>query len=165
MYSSSDATTEAARVFFISYAIFGTLLFAQLIIGVIVNLFVQIKHLNSEQLYSCLAEVTRTADESELRAMEDDILKLNTTMLPIHGALDVFTTMDNLDGMLFDNNGKSKHIFFQSLRAAQSETSLEHLSIVDSPRVGRTSPLLSQSQDAKLRGQPPLVTLVAELAR
>ena len=33
MYAASDATTEAARVFFISFTMLATLLLAQLIIG------------------------------------------------------------------------------------------------------------------------------------
>ena len=42
MYSASNATTEAARLFFISYVLIVSLLLAQLVIKVIVNLFTAI---------------------------------------------------------------------------------------------------------------------------
>ena len=115
MYSASNATTEGARVFFVTFTLLCSLLFAQLIIGVIVNLFTDVQRLNSEQLYSCLSEFTDTANRGERGAIEDDVLLLNTTMLPLHEALDMFGTDAVQHLPSFDKNGKSDHIFFRSL--------------------------------------------------
>ena len=89
MYSASNATTEAARLFFISYVLIVSLLLAQLVIGVIVNLFTDIQRLNSEHLFTCLAKFTSTADVKERGAIEDDVLKLNTLLIPLHEASDL----------------------------------------------------------------------------
>ena len=87
--------------------------------GVIVNLFSEVRRLNSEQLYACLAEFTGSADRNERGAIEDDVLKLNTTMLPLHAALDIFNNADKTKSISFDKYGKTDHIFFQSLRTMQ----------------------------------------------
>ena len=61
-YAASDATTEATRLFFISYMMIVSLLLAQLVVGIIVTLFTDIQRLNSEHLFTCLAKLTSTAD-------------------------------------------------------------------------------------------------------
>ena len=103
-YAASDSTTKAARLVFISYMMVVSLLLAQLIIGVIVNLFTDIQRLNSEQLYTWFAKFTSTADVQvhtilisctpldlrlqERGAIEDDVLKLNTLLIPLHEVSD-----------------------------------------------------------------------------
>ena len=54
MYEASDTTTETARLYFISFAVLFSLLFAQLLLGIVVNMFTMVKQLNSSQAYSCL---------------------------------------------------------------------------------------------------------------
>jgi len=54
MYAASDTTTDTARLYFISFAVLFSLLFAQLLLGIVVNMFGMVKQLNSSQAYSCL---------------------------------------------------------------------------------------------------------------
>ena len=54
MYEASDTTSEAARIYFISFSVLFSLLFAQLLLGIVVNMFDMVKQLNSSQAYSCL---------------------------------------------------------------------------------------------------------------
>ena len=54
MYEASNTTSEAARLYFISFALLFSLLFAQLLLGIVVNMFGMVKQLNSSQAYSCL---------------------------------------------------------------------------------------------------------------
>ena len=82
-------------------------------------MFSEVRRLNSEQLYACLAEFTGSADRNERGAIEDDVLKLNTTMLPLHAALDIFNNADKKQSISFDKYGKTEHVFFQSLRTMQ----------------------------------------------
>ena len=171
MYGATDATTEAARVFFVSFSMLATLLLAQLIIGVIVNLFTEVRRLNSEQLYSCLADFTGTANANERSAIEDDVLKLNTTMLPLHAALDIFGDAHKSHPISFDTNGRTNHIFFRTLRTMSPGASLQinappapsgrrsSCVFVDTPQHKRSQPSLAH------RGRPPMANLVAKKAK
>ena len=51
MYSATDATNTSARLFFISYVLLATLLFAQLTIGWIVSVFGLVQRIGSEKVY------------------------------------------------------------------------------------------------------------------
>ena len=149
MYSASDATTGAARVFFFSFTMLATVLFAQLIIGVIVKLFAEVKRLDSEQLYSCLSDFTGTDDATARHAIENDILKLNTVLLPLHEALDIFDSATNASGPVFDKHGETEHIFFQSLRSV----------------TGQQSQGLRRLEFNVLHGRPTLSAVVAAQTR
>ena len=171
MYAATDATTEAARVFFISFSMLATLLLAQLIIGVIVNLFSDVKRLNSEQLYSCLADFTGTADANERSAIEDDVLKLNTTMLPLHGALDIFSDANKSHPISFDKNGRTNHIFFRMLRTMSPGVSVQ-INAEPAPSGRRSSCVFSDTAQSPTsqpslahRGRSPIANLVAEKAK
>ena len=127
-FAASDATTEAARLFSIVYMLIVTLLLAQLLMGVIVNLFIEIRRLNSEYLFTCLNRFTRTADiqvlsspidvhsfrVQEREAIEDDILKLNTLMLPLHEVFDI--VMSGEFAFKGSDLYTSSHRTFQQLR-------------------------------------------------
>ena len=59
MYEASYATTEAARFFFVGYEVLFTLLFSQLIIGVVVNIFQVVMNLNTSTVSSVQLEYSR----------------------------------------------------------------------------------------------------------
>ena len=110
-----------------------SLLLAQLIIGVIVGLFTEIKRLNSEHLYGWLTQFTGSAHSQERAAIEDDVLKLNTLMLPVNEALDLLVGNDKGDVKVitFDEGGKSSHIIFEILRKAAPEVNQSPLGKFD----------------------------------
>jgi hypothetical protein len=56
MYSATDATNTSARLFFISYVLLATLLFAQLTIGWIVSVFGLVQRIGSEKVYKFILQ-------------------------------------------------------------------------------------------------------------
>ena len=56
MYSATDATNTSARLFFMSYVLLATLLFAQLMIGWILSVFGSVQKIGSEKVYRFLLQ-------------------------------------------------------------------------------------------------------------
>ena len=56
MYSATDATNTSARLFFMSYILLATLLFAQLTIGWVVSVFGLVQKIGSEKVYRFLLQ-------------------------------------------------------------------------------------------------------------
>ena len=56
MYSGTDATNTSARLFFMSYILLATLLFAQLTIGWVVSVFGLVQKIGSEKVYRFLLQ-------------------------------------------------------------------------------------------------------------
>ena len=56
MYSATDATNTSARLFFMSYVLLATLLFAQLTIAVILSVFGLVQKIGSEKVYRFLLQ-------------------------------------------------------------------------------------------------------------
>ena len=128
------------------------------------NLFTDVQRLNSEQLYSCLSEFTDTANRGERGAIEDDVLLLNTTMLPLHEALDMFETDAVQHLPSFDKNGKSDHIFFRTLRSAPAISATGAGQYSDRPRSARLRSARTSLPHASrhFQGKPSLREVVAE---
>ena len=54
MYSAGYTTSGAARLFFASFIILGTLIFAQLVVGMILSVFVEVLDAGSYRLYALM---------------------------------------------------------------------------------------------------------------
>ena len=130
VYAASDATTEAARVFFISFQIIVSLLLTNIVVGVIVNMFTEVRRLNSELLFSCLANFTGTAHVDERGAIESDVLKLNTLLLPLHEVLEASGSKTKSSAL---------KPFFQELRDRDNFTQMSSVASVVRPRSRGTS--------------------------
>ena len=83
MYEASDATTEAARLYFISFVTIFSLLLAQLIVSLIVNLFCEISSVSNPKVYDALNKFLTAIDSQDRDADKETVLDVNHKMLPI----------------------------------------------------------------------------------
>eukprot|EP00658_Telonema_sp_P-2_P024777 TRINITY_DN19974_c0_g1_i2.p2 TRINITY_DN19974_c0_g1~~TRINITY_DN19974_c0_g1_i2.p2 ORF type:complete len:214 (-),score=59.42 TRINITY_DN19974_c0_g1_i2:77-718(-) len=65
MYAASDRTTEAARIFFVSFVAVIGLLVTELIVGVIVTIFSDVNAMQSTHVYGLLAKKGRSVDQTK----------------------------------------------------------------------------------------------------
>ena len=83
MYEASDATTEAARLYFLSFVTIFSLLLAQLIVGLIVNLFGEISSVSNPKVYAAINKFLTVTNSQDRDADKETVLDVNHKMLPI----------------------------------------------------------------------------------
>ena len=107
LYTASDETTETARLYFISFAVLFSLLFAQLLLGIVCNMFGIVKQLDSSQTFSCLNKFFANTNTdvsihcyccpTEMQWLQErdliveDFLELNKLTLVLHEAIDIMS--------------------------------------------------------------------------
>ena len=77
MYSSAGVTNYAANFLFIGYMVVVALLFSQLLVGVIINLYTEVQNLNSQRLYIVFRELYRDFGIPERESIKRSLLMLN----------------------------------------------------------------------------------------
>ena len=88
MYSSSDATTWAARYFFMSFIVLVGLLFSQLFISMIMTLISEADQLNSIRLCNFLRQFFATCNGEERQQIEQTLTELSKTLGYLQATLD-----------------------------------------------------------------------------
>eukprot|EP00658_Telonema_sp_P-2_P024776 TRINITY_DN19974_c0_g1_i1.p2 TRINITY_DN19974_c0_g1~~TRINITY_DN19974_c0_g1_i1.p2 ORF type:complete len:319 (-),score=85.09 TRINITY_DN19974_c0_g1_i1:92-1048(-) len=111
MYAASDRTTEAARIFFVSFVAVIGLLVTELIVGVIVTIFSDVNAMQSTHVYGLLAKKGRSVDQTKKGELKEDILSLVVDMVPLYELLGILYTHGH-------DPGHSRYLlqsFFQEL--------------------------------------------------
>ena len=73
MYSAADATTEAARVWFIFYMSTITLMVANLIVGVVLDVYGDIQKLHSRAMYNLLLVCCGDVTDTERQLLKEQV--------------------------------------------------------------------------------------------
>ena len=84
MYDTAEHTSNATKFLFMLYVFFSTLLFGQLVLGVIIAVFGEVKSFSSPRLYDALKPLNNNLNESERARLFSDFLKINWILMGIH---------------------------------------------------------------------------------
>lgn len=91
MYAASDNTTGASKFFFMVYVFLVTMLFGQLLVGVIINLYQEVSQVTSSRVYDVLHHIYRNCSERERERIMEDLLEINWRLADIHAAIERIT--------------------------------------------------------------------------
>jgi hypothetical protein len=128
MYAASDATTESARVFFISYMFTVNLLITQLIVGVILDTFSDIREMNSKYMYPLLYACCGDVSDEERETLKDRVVALSIELVPIHQTLAILASAKHPRDSIAvaEKRALSLSIFLGKIeREKRNETDLE----------------------------------------
>ena len=102
MFEASDATTDAAKFYFISFVTIFSLLLAQLIVGLIANIFSKVRLISNPHMYVALQTFFTAIDSQDHDADLLSVLELNCKMLPMFGICGFFNQMQPDDRSALD---------------------------------------------------------------
>ena len=77
LYSASNATTEAARFWFMFYTLIVTMLYSELFVGVVISLYQDVLAVPSQRVFSILGDIFRDFSTQERNLLIADMLNLN----------------------------------------------------------------------------------------
>jgi len=93
MWDVSHATNYATTLLFVVYVFFSTLLFGQLVLGVIIAVFVEADSFASSRVYNTLQPISGNLNEAEREALMEDFLRINYQLLDIHEHIEKLTEL------------------------------------------------------------------------
>lgn len=92
MWDISVVTNYGTTLLFVVYAFFSTLLFGQLVLGVIISVFVEADSFASSRIYDAIVPVYQNLNETEREALVADFLTINYRLIHIHEQIEILTT-------------------------------------------------------------------------
>ena len=88
MFSASNSTTGAARLFFMSFSMLGSLIFAQLVIGMVMSILNDLRAVGSPQVFSLLAPFfVAENNDVTLNSCQSPILVVHPCTYLVHGTV------------------------------------------------------------------------------
>jgi len=107
MWDVQQATHHGTTVLFIVYTFASTLLFAQLVLGVIIAVYSDIAGFLSPRLYIILKPLYSELSEAEKHRLMQNFLKINYLLKPIHEKIEELTALDTQKDMRWVNTWPS----------------------------------------------------------
>jgi len=77
MYSATDNTSSASKFFFMSYTFIATMLFGQLLVGVIISMYNDVDGIRYDRVYRIIEPLWRMCNQDEKEQLLEDLLEIN----------------------------------------------------------------------------------------
>jgi len=103
MWDVGQATNYASTLLFIAYVFFSTLLFGQLVLGVIIAVFCEAESFPSVRIYEAIAPIYHALNETERETLIEDFLKINYLLVDVHEQI------EKLNDSIMDMGSRSEH--------------------------------------------------------
>lgn len=100
MWDVQVATSYASTILFVCYVFASTMLFAQLVLGIIIGVYCEIAEFLSPRLYLALKPLYGALSDAEKQRMIKDFLAINTRLGPIHEKIEELRGLRHMDPLL-----------------------------------------------------------------
>jgi hypothetical protein len=91
MWDVASTTNAASTVLFVVFVFLSTLLFCQLVLGVVIGVYLEIAEFLSPRLYTALKPLYLGISDAEKERLVEDFLQINHLLLPLHERIEALS--------------------------------------------------------------------------